>query len=127
MSWRYCRSCRRERENERSRIENRRVDSEASEPRRASAAVAPRSRAEQTPPPAPAFDDILRRVRNSILAHGYLRTFLVWPLSRAFHALPVPERARSLEFMMRCRNTFLAFARYKRTTSVRYILAYSIM
>jgi hypothetical protein len=37
---------------------------------------------------------------------------MIWPLSRTFHALGTPERVRSLEFMLRCRNVFLAFTRY---------------
>ncbi len=43
---------------------------------------------------------------------------MVWPLSRAFHALETANRARSFEFMLRCRNLFLAFARYERLSNL---------
>ncbi len=112
-----------ERENARCRDPAEHQDGQdGREPRRASAAVAPRNRSgnrvEAVPLPATTYDDILRRLRNSILAHGYLRTFMVWPLSRTFHARSTAERASSLEFMLRCRNLFLAFTRYEKSSEL---------
>jgi hypothetical protein len=68
----------------------------------------------------PELDTVLLRLRNSIIAHGYFRTFLVWPLSRTFHELNSADRVRTFEYMTYCRGMLLAFTRYgsERTRTV---------